>query len=224
MRGLDKKYQQLFEEHSPYIEQYPREQQCALVTECPTLIKCFKIPDFKLQLKAVRSEGESIKHIHNPCEQVKIAAVKRDGMCIRFIETQSSAVRLAALKSNLRALEYMQNQTQEEKLFATSGTNGQNQNGFMRYIQDPDEEIVKRCIMKYPEIIRTWSVFKNFPPLSMVFLIHTIQTYPTCIRFIDDPVEELQLIAIEKDNTTYSLISNPTEKATLTFEMTKHIN
>ena len=58
------------------------------------------------QLEAVKYNGDAIRYIHNPSEQVQIEAVKQNGNAIQYIANPSEQVQQAALKRDKDTIQF----------------------------------------------------------------------------------------------------------------------
>ena len=59
------------------------------------------------QITAVTKNGNNIRFIDNPSEQIQLLAVKHRGTAIQYIHKPSKTVQLEAIKNNKRALKIL---------------------------------------------------------------------------------------------------------------------
>ena len=70
--------------------------------------------------KQVYNNGELIKFIDNPSEELQLEVVKKNGYSIKFIENPSERVQLAAVEKDPYSIQYIQNPTEKVKQLAKS--------------------------------------------------------------------------------------------------------
>ena len=75
------------------MERYKTEEdQLVTVKKNGNAIRYIINPSEDVQLEAVKQNGNAIEHITNPSEEVQLEAVKQDVCAIQFIENPSEAV------------------------------------------------------------------------------------------------------------------------------------
>ncbi len=80
----------------------------------PSVIKLYKELTFEnVLLGVVENNGDDIRYIiekgFEPSERVQLAAVKNDGNAIKYIKNPSEKVQLSAIKNNIKAFEFIKN-------------------------------------------------------------------------------------------------------------------
>lgn len=84
------------------------------------LIKLIENPNEELQLTAVKNSGEVIKLIKNPTEKVQLAAVENYAYSIIFIENPTEKIQLEAIKKFVKYIKYIKNPTDKVQIEAVS--------------------------------------------------------------------------------------------------------
>jgi hypothetical protein len=75
-------------------------------------------PSLKVQLAAVKQDGQAIQFIQNPSEQVQMAAVSEYGWAIVYIKNPSEQVQMAAVKQDGQAIEHIKNPSPQVQMAA----------------------------------------------------------------------------------------------------------
>jgi phosphoribulokinase len=167
-------------------------------------IKYIKNPNEEMQLEAVKQNGRAIEHIKNPSEDVQLEAVKQEGEAIEYIKNPSEAVQLEAVKQRGTAIKYIKNPTEEMQLAAVK-------RGWLaiRYIQNPSEEMQLEAVRQDDRAIE---YIKN-PTEEMQ--LEAVKQRGWAIQYIKNPSEEIQLAAVKKEGEAIQYIKNPSEAVQL---------
>lgn len=70
------------------------------------------------QKRKLQKDGNNIRHINNPSEELQLIAVKENGSAIQYINNPSEKVQMEALIRNPSAIYYINNPSEELQLFA----------------------------------------------------------------------------------------------------------
>lgn len=176
-----------------------------------------------LELAAISEDGDVIRYIKNPSEQVQLAAVKKHGSFIRQIANPSEKIQLAAVSTDPGSLEYIRNPSENVKMIAV----GRNPMA-IKYIDNPSEEIQLVAVKKHPRSISEisfpsekvqmaavqgdYKAFRYIEDPSEAVQLLVIETAPELIRYVHEPSEAVQMLAISIEPNTLAHIKNPTER------------
>jgi hypothetical protein len=108
----------------------------------PWVFKNIKFTEEEQQL-AVQQDGQDIKYIDNPSEELKKLAVQtKNGLAIHYIKNPSEEVKKLAVQENGYAIRFIKNPSEEIQKLAVQ------QDAFaIRYIDNPSEEVKKLANM-----------------------------------------------------------------------------
>ena len=163
----------------------------------------------QLDLLKVMKNGEAIKDIKEPTEEIQLAAVKQDGMAIEYIASPSEAVKIAAVSSNCHALELIENPSEEVQLAAVKSL------GYgpvaLQYIKNPSKNVIIQAVETDSNAIE---YIKN-PSEALQLLAVSKGSYNTSIQYIKDPSEKVQLAAVKVHGGAIRYIKNPSERVQL---------
>ncbi|MBU1017658.1 DUF4116 domain-containing protein [Patescibacteria group bacterium] len=152
-------------------------------------------PNLEVMLAAVRQKPSSVRYIYGkPPEEVLIEAVKNEGKVLGKIREPNEAVMFAAIDSDLEAFEAIEN---------------------------PSEAIIieKEFV---EQILVDQNYIQTLANPTEEELLHIVSIDPLSVRFIDNPTEALQLVALGRNWMVGGMIDNLTTKAVELYESSKN--
>ncbi len=158
----------------------------------------------KMQLAAVREDGEAIEYIRNPSEAVQLAAVKENGYAIMYIKNPPEQLQLLAVTQDGHAVQFIKNPSDEIKMAAV------NRNGYaIKHINNPSDELQIASVRDHGYAIE---YIKN--PCEEAQLV-AMANFGGLLRFINNPSEEVQLTAVTQYGQAIQYIEHPSEAVKL---------
>jgi hypothetical protein len=182
-----------------------REMMKKVKKECAT-IKNFPNAPERVQLAAVKQNGNAIQYIENPSEAVQLEAVKQFGYAIQFIDNPSEDVQLAAVKQNGNAILHIENPSENLQLAAVK------QNGLaIEYIKN--FEITDKVMILDGLKIRLFKNSSEIMPEAVK--LEAVKQNGHSLYYIKNPSEAVQLEAVKKSWRAIQYIKNPCETVKL---------
>ena len=182
------------------------------------VVQFIKNPSEKVQLEAVTEDERAIKYIDNPTEKVQLAAITQDIDLIKYIKNPSEQVQLAAVTKNGREIKHIIEKgiTPSEKVQLAAVTQDGYGNEF-KYIIDagiePSEKVQLAAVTQDGEAIR----YIDNPSEELQLL--AVTQYGGVIGYIIEkgitPSEQVQLAAVMQDGEAIKYIENPSEQLQL---------
>lgn len=88
------------------------------LSSCSQKNKNFSEMNYQEQLEIIKKNGESIRSVVNPSEEMRIAAIKQNGNNIKYLDMPNENEQLEAIKQNIHSLQYINNQFETVQLTA----------------------------------------------------------------------------------------------------------
>ena len=218
-----------------FIKNPTEKVQKIVVNKNPIFIKYIKNPSEEASILAVSKSSHVIVYIKNPTEKTQEIAINDSYKNISLIDKPTLKIKLMAIKSNIRALQLI-----EEKELLSEAIREQliEENPFLiKSMKTPSQELITKAILlepkengilinmldvtnqlivltKHPELYKKISTNKN----NFLIQKHIIDIDSCLIKYIENPSEEIQLLAIKKDIDSIEFIQegNITDKVFLT--------
>ena len=160
-----------------------------------------KIGDEKTMIKIHPS---LIEYIKNPSEEIQLMAVQKSGFLIKHIIRKgiepSEEVKLAAVKQHGFSIEYIENPSEQVQFVAVKDNPDAILDIIRKGIQ-PSGQVQLAAIKHNPYYFKYATDYE-----------YIINTRPDLIMYIQNPSEELQMIAVQKIPYTIRDIETPTER------------
>jgi hypothetical protein len=153
--------------------------------------------------KILKNYPEYITKIKDATPEMQITAFKANPSVMKTITNQSIELQKFALQNDYRFITYIPEQTEELQLFYISLYSDSVIN-----LKNPTEKVMLKAIELNPS---SFSIFAKQNPSEKVKKM-AIEKNPALISFIENPSEELQLIAVNGDYLSILRLKNPTEK------------
>jgi len=160
-------------------------------------------------LLKVMKNGEAIKDIKNPTEEIQLAAVKQNGKVLEYITSPSEAVKIAAVSNNCYALGLIENPSEEVQLAAVKSVGYESV--ALQYIKNPSKNVIIQAVEADSDALE---YIKN-PSEALQLLAVSKDTYNTSVQYIKNPNENVQLAAVKQYGGAIRYIKNPSERVQL---------
>ncbi len=168
-------------------------------------IQFVKNPSADLQLRAILSNPTSIQHIVSPTKEAQILAVNKNQRAILSIANSCEEAQIIALKKYLNYFFLIENLTEGAIEYAISKSAK-----CLKLIPNPTPRMIDAALRSERD-----AIISNIPvTLTYDQLKILIANNPMAIWHINDPSEELQLLAIQGKHSGRNIyyIKNPTDK------------
>ena len=151
------------------------------------------------QLAAVQQNGDAIRGIPNPSEQVQLAAVQQNGQAIRWIPNPSEAVQQMAVQQDGYAIRRIPTPSDQVQLMAVQ------QDWYaIRWILNPSDQAQLAAVEQ-----DGWSI-QLIPNPSEQAQLAAVQQNGYAIQWIPNPNEAVQLAAVRQKPRAFFNIKKPT--------------
>ena len=177
-----------------YIDNPIEEQQLVAV----------KNGEFGYSYVAFKSSGDSIlKFIKNPSKKVQLEAVKHHGLAIKYIDNPTEEMQIEAVKNNSGALQYIKNPSEAMQIEAVKKSYK-----IIDMVENPTSRF-REAALKY-QTTYALKKYKNLTKKEQLIAVKELKH--NAIKYIDNPIEEVQMIAVKANSSSIREIKNPTEK------------
>ena len=154
----------------------------------------------KMALTAIKNDAHTIKYVDNQTYEMQNIAIEDDPTLIAYCKKPVKPLMRKAVEANSSAITFIKLPPKDIQMIAIK--DNPNLAGDIRVLH-PD--VLFYAIKKAPTIIGYPSIRSKLTDEMKEFII---RRDPNDIMFMENPSEELQLIAVKKDPDTFKIIQN----------------
>lgn len=206
------------------INYFPEDIQFKIIEKEESFIEFVKKPSLKLQKKVVDNNPDMLRYIENPAEYIQKAVLSRFVDYTSLRNYSLDELKMRALQTNSYAIKYIYNPSEEMQLYAVNI-----HPHLIEYINNSTPKVqmfvVTRDAMLFKKISKPsievqrhmvdnaeGAIPNHTSNLDITIQRRGVTENPYFILKIDDPSEEIQMLAIQGNPTVIKFIDEPTDE------------